>query len=115
MGMAGSGVRVARTSGRWEDPSALSAAVVRADNADNADNGLRVGLCVNHRHRQTRSTATGRAKEVLAIYKRQAQIEKRFSHIKTQFEVAPVFLKSVHRVVALLTIYYLAGIDFPPL
>ncbi len=39
----------------------------------------------------------------------------RFSHIKTQFEVAPVFLKSVHRVVALLTIYYLAGIDFPPL
>ena len=47
-------------------------------------------------------------KEVLSIYKRQAQIEKRFSQLKTQFEVAPVFLKSVHRVVALLTIYYLA-------
>lgn len=47
-------------------------------------------------------------KGVLAIYKRQAQIEKRFSQLKTQFEVAPVFLKSVHRIVALLTIYYLA-------
>lgn len=47
-------------------------------------------------------------KEVLAMYKRQSQIEKRFSQLKTQFEVAPVFLKSVHRVVALLTIYYLA-------
>jgi transposase len=46
--------------------------------------------------------------EVLATYKRQAQIEKRFSQLKTQFEVAPVFLKSVQRVVALLTIYYLA-------
>ncbi|MGH9426077.1 MAG: IS1634 family transposase, partial [Terriglobia bacterium] len=48
------------------------------------------------------------AKEVLAIYKRQSQIEKRFSQLKSQFNVAPVFLKSVHRVVALLTIYYLA-------
>jgi transposase len=47
------------------------------------------------------------ARDVLAIYKRQAQIEKRFSQLKTQFAVAPVFLKSVHRVVALLTVYYL--------
>jgi transposase len=46
--------------------------------------------------------------EVLTIYKRQAQVEKRFSQLKSQFDVAPVFLKSVHRVVALLTIYYLA-------
>lgn len=46
--------------------------------------------------------------DVLATYKRQAQIEKRFAQLKTQFEVAPVFLKSVQRVVALLTIYYLA-------
>ena len=37
----------------------------------------------------------------------QAQVEKRFSQLKSQFDVAPVFLKSVHRVVALLTIYYL--------
>ncbi len=48
------------------------------------------------------------AKEVLAIYKRQSQIEKRFSQLKTQFQVAPVFLKSTQRVVALLTVYYLA-------
>ena len=48
------------------------------------------------------------AKEVLAIYKRQSQIEKRFAQLKSQFKIAPVFLKSVHRVVALLTIYYLA-------
>jgi len=48
------------------------------------------------------------SKEVLEIYKRQAQIEKRFSQLKSQFDVAPVFLKSVSRVVALLTLYYLA-------
>jgi len=47
-------------------------------------------------------------KDVLLTYKRQSQVEKRFSQLKTQFQVAPVFLKSVHRVVALLTIYYLA-------
>ncbi len=46
--------------------------------------------------------------DVLLTYKRQSQVEKRFSQLKTQFQVAPVFLKSVHRVVALLTIYYLA-------
>ncbi len=47
-------------------------------------------------------------KEVLATYKRQSQIEKRFSQLKTQFQVAPVFLKSTKRIVALLTVYYLA-------
>jgi transposase len=47
------------------------------------------------------------ANEVLDAYKRQADIEKRFSQLKSQFEVAPVFLKSVRRVVALLTVYYL--------
>lgn len=46
--------------------------------------------------------------DALLTYKRQSQIEKRFSQLKSQFRVAPVFLKSVHRVVALLTIYYLA-------
>ena len=48
------------------------------------------------------------SKDVLRAYKRQSQIEKRFSQLKSQFEMVPVFLKSVHRVVALLTIYYLA-------
>ena len=47
-------------------------------------------------------------KEVLEIYKRQPALEKRFSQLKTQFHVAPVFLKLVHRIVALLTAYYLA-------
>ena len=46
-------------------------------------------------------------KDLLLTYKRQAQVEKRFSQLKSQFQVAPVFLKSVHRVVALLTVYYL--------
>lgn len=47
-------------------------------------------------------------KEVLDAYKRQADIEKRFSQLKTQFQVAPVYLKSTPRIVALLTVYYLA-------
>lgn len=47
-------------------------------------------------------------KEVLEIYKRQPALEKRFSQMKTQFRVAPVFLKLVHRIVALLTVYYLS-------
>lgn len=45
-------------------------------------------------------------KDVLDAYKRQSDIEKRFSQLKSQFQVAPVFLKNVRRVVALLTIYY---------
>ena len=48
------------------------------------------------------------AKEILEVYKRQAQIEKRFSQLKTQFCIAPVFLKRPHRVMSLLTVYYLA-------
>ena len=48
------------------------------------------------------------ARQLLAIYKRQSLIEKRFEQLKTRFEIAPVFLKSPHRVIALLTIYYLA-------
>jgi transposase len=46
--------------------------------------------------------------EVLHAYKRQAYIEKRFSQLKTQFQLTPVFLKSTHRLVALLTVYYFA-------
>lgn len=48
------------------------------------------------------------ALEVLRAYKRQPHLEKRFSQFKTQFEVAPVFLKAIHRIVALLTAYFLA-------
>jgi transposase len=47
-------------------------------------------------------------KEVLLAYKRQPLIEKRFAQLKTDFEVAPVYLKDVARIEALLTIYFLA-------
>ena len=46
--------------------------------------------------------------EVLKIYKRQPTIEKRFSQLKTDFEVAPVYLKAVHRIQALLSMYFFA-------
>lgn len=48
------------------------------------------------------------AEEILKAYKRQANIEKRFSQLKTQFQITPVFLKSISRIVALLTVYYFA-------
>lgn len=47
-------------------------------------------------------------KEVLEAYKRQPQIEKRFSQLKSDFQLAPVFLKSPQRVVGLFTVYFLA-------
>jgi len=46
--------------------------------------------------------------EVLRAYKRQPTIEKRFSQLKTDFAVAPVFLKNPQRIQGLLTIYFLA-------
>jgi transposase len=46
--------------------------------------------------------------EVLLAYKRQPHLEKRFSQLKTDFAVAPVFLKNVDRVQALLCVYFLA-------
>jgi len=46
--------------------------------------------------------------DLLHAYKRQPAIEKRFSHLKTDFEVAPVYLKSVHRIQALLCMYFFA-------
>jgi transposase len=48
------------------------------------------------------------ALELLHAYKRQPAIEKRFSQLKTDFEVAPVYLKSVHRIQALLCVYFFA-------
>ena len=48
------------------------------------------------------------AREVLVAYKKQAVVEKRFSQIKTDFEVAPVYLKNVARIEALLCVYFLA-------
>ena len=46
------------------------------------------------------------ALDLLHAYKRQPAIEKRFSQLKTDFEVAPVYLKSVHRIEALLCMYF---------
>lgn len=46
--------------------------------------------------------------EVLRAYKRQPIIEKRFSQLKTDFCVAPVYLKSTSRIVGLLAVYFFA-------
>lgn len=46
--------------------------------------------------------------EVLRAYKRQPLIEKRFSQFKSDFEVAPVYLKEVSRIQSLLAIYFFA-------
>jgi transposase len=46
------------------------------------------------------------AEEILQAYKRQPLVEKRFSQFKNDFEVAPVFLKSVSRIQAILAIYF---------
>jgi transposase len=46
--------------------------------------------------------------EVLRAYKRQPFLEKRFSQFKTDFAVAPVFLKNVWRIEGLLAAYFFA-------
>jgi transposase len=46
--------------------------------------------------------------EMLLAYKSQPALEKRFSHLKTDFDVAPVYLKEVSRIQALLCVYFLA-------
>jgi transposase len=48
------------------------------------------------------------AVDLLLAYKQQPRIEKRFSQLKTDFVVAPVFLKEVSRIQALLCAYFLA-------
>jgi len=48
------------------------------------------------------------ATEVLDAYKRQPIIEKRFSQLKTDFRVAPVYLKDVKRIVGFLAVYFFA-------
>jgi transposase len=46
------------------------------------------------------------AEEVLRAYKRQPLIEKRFSQFKTDFAVAPVYLKDIGRIQGLLAVYF---------
>jgi transposase len=52
--------------------------------------------------------ADWKAADVLQAYKRQPIIEKRFSQLKTDFCVAPVYLKNARRIVGLLAIYFFA-------
>lgn len=47
-------------------------------------------------------------KEVLSIYKYQPFVEKRFSQLKTDLEVAPVYLKKPRRCAGLIHAYYVA-------
>lgn len=47
-------------------------------------------------------------RDVLLAYKGQPRIEKRFSQMKSDFVVAPVFIKNVARIEALLCLYFLA-------
>lgn len=44
--------------------------------------------------------------ELLRAYKRQPLVEKRFSQFKTDYKVAPVYLKEVSRIQALLVVYF---------
>jgi transposase len=46
--------------------------------------------------------------DLLHAYKRQPTIEKRFSQLKTDFAVAPVYLKQVRRIQSLLCVYFFA-------
>jgi transposase len=48
------------------------------------------------------------ALELLLSYKQQPMIEKRFAQLKTDFVVAPVFLKEASRIQALLCVYFFA-------
>ncbi|TCG05795.1 hypothetical protein BZM27_31160 [Paraburkholderia steynii] len=46
--------------------------------------------------------------QVLEAHKGQPMIEKRFEQVKTEHEIAPVFLKDEGRIEALFTLYFLA-------
>lgn len=48
------------------------------------------------------------SEEILRAYKRQPIIEKRFSQLKTDFNVAPVYLKEVSRIESILCVYFLS-------
>jgi len=47
-------------------------------------------------------------RELLLAYKQQPAIERRFEQLKTDFVVAPVYLKEVSRIQALLSVYFFA-------
>ena len=45
-------------------------------------------------------------RDLLLAYKGQPALERRFAQLKTDFEVAPVYLKEVSRIAALLCVYF---------
>jgi transposase len=47
-------------------------------------------------------------REILLIYKYQPYVEKRFSQLKTELEIAPVYLKKPRRVAGLIHAYFIA-------
>ena len=47
-------------------------------------------------------------RELLLAYKQQPRIETRFAQLKTDFVVAPVYLKETSRIQALLCVYFFA-------
>ena len=47
-------------------------------------------------------------REILLIYKYQPYVEKRFTHLKTELEIAPVYLKKPSRVAGLIHAYFIA-------
>ena len=47
-------------------------------------------------------------KEILLIYKYQPYLEKRFSQLKTDHEIAPVYLKKPKRIAGLIHAYFIA-------
>mgnify|MGYP001081939027 CR=1 FL=1 len=55
----------------------------------------------------TNLTTAGK-KEILLIYKYQPYLEKRFSQLKTDHEIAPVYLKKPKRVAGLIHAYFIA-------
>ena len=50
------------------------------------------------------------AKETLDAYKYQPNIEKIFSYMKSDYQVAPVFLKNTDRIEAVMFVYYLSNL-----
>ena len=48
------------------------------------------------------------AKQTLEAYKYQPKIEKRFSYMKSDYQIAPVFLKKTERIEALIFVCFLS-------
>lgn len=54
------------------------------------------------------TTKESKAADVLQMYRYQPHLERRFQNLKTEYAVAPVYLKKPSRVVGILHVYFLA-------